>query len=199
MSRGQLKSKKDIKTLVNKTELNSRNLNTIKDTLETSMKRINENTTNITQNQINVNGIGCVLLQSLINFKQKEEIITDNSSTILDLTLKDTYVINMKMEDGVFKPFRTAHYFLSGSFEVNNTTKKHKLFTFSLHDEFNKRQIFSYKHTLIGGYTTLSFNKMIKLLADPSKSYGYSFRVNGEKLKINNVDFNLFRINGTMA
>lgn len=178
---------------------NKDNVTILKNTLENSIKRINENTTNITKNQININGIGCVLLQSLINFRQKDEIITDVSNSILDLTLKDTYVINMEMEDGIFKPFRTAHYFLSGSFEVNNTTKKHKLLEFSLYDEYANKEVFKYKQTLIGGFNTITISKMIRLLANPAKTYTYSFRAKGDKLKLNNIDFNLFRINGTMA
>lgn len=178
---------------------NKDNVSILKNTLETSIKRINENTTNITKNQININGIGCALLQSLINFKQKDEIITDASNSILDLTLTDTYTINMDIKDGIFKPFRKAHYFLSGSFEVNNTTKKHKLLHFCLYDEYANKEVFAIKQTLIGGFNTISFSKMFKLLANPAKTYTYSFRAKGEKLKINNIDFNLFRINGTMA
>lgn len=199
MSRGQTKSNKYIKELINKTKINSENTTIIKEALQNSIEQINKNTIKLNQHSSNISSIQNVLFNSLINFTQKDEIITDNSNIKLDLALIDTYPINIDMIDGVFKPTKTSHYYLNGSFEVNNTTKKHKLFELCLYDEYTNKEVFATKQTLIGGFNTLPITKMFKLLGNPAKTYGYSFRAKADKIKLNNIDFNLFRINGTMA
>ena len=178
---------------------NKSNITLLKNTLENSIKRINENTIKSSKNTNYFSSIPNILFGSLINFREKREILLDNSNNILDLKLIDTYPINLEIINGVFSPILTSHYYFTGTIEINNTTKKHKLFEFSLVDENTNEEVFKYKHTLIGGFNTFNMSKMFKLIANPSKTYKYSFRAKGDKLKLNNIDFNLFRINGTMA
>ena len=197
MSRGSISnvSKKIKREIIT----NRENIVLLKTTLEKSIKRINENTLNADKNANNLSSIGNVLFNELINFKQKDEVITDMSNGRLLLTLIDTYPINMEYIDGIFKPTKTHDYLLTGSFEVNNTTKKHKLFELCLYDEDLNIDLFTIKQTLIGGFNTLPIYKCVKIVGDPYKKKGYSFRAKGDKIKLNNVDLNLLKINGTMA
>lgn len=199
MIRGATRSNKSLKQFVNKTKINEDNVMLLKDALENTIHRINDNTITINKNSTNITAVGCVLFNSLINFTNKDATTLDLSYNTLDLQLIDTYPINLDIKDGVFTPIKTSHYYLNGSFEVNNTTKKHKLFELCLYDEYSNEVVFKIKQTLIGGFNTLPITKTIKLIGNPAKTYKYSFRAKGDNIVIDNIDFNLFRINGTMA
>lgn len=146
-----------------------------------------------------VNSIGVVLFNSMINFRENREIMTDISFNKIELNLIDTYPINLDYTDGIFKPIRTAHYYLNGSLEIENSSKENKDVVFSLFDDTNKKEILNIRQTLITGTHTIPIVDLIKLSGIASKKQHYYFRAKGDALKINKVCMNLLRINGTMA
>lgn len=178
---------------------NNDNCVMLKNEIDANSYLIDEAKDKIVKMRQDVNSIGVVLFNSMINFREKREIMTDISFNKIELNLIDTYPINLDYKDGIFKPIKTAHYYLNGSFQVINSTEKQKDIVFSLFDDTNKKEILNIKQTLIGGTHTIPIVDLIKLSGIASKKQHYYFRVMGDKLKIKKVCINLLRINGTMA